>query len=74
MLAIGRALIQNPQLLLLDEPSLGLSPKAMKEIHQIRLKNYEETKNMTNEEYIRHIKEKASKSDLKFPILKKSTV
>lgn len=34
MLAIGRALIQNPQLLLLDEPSLGLSPKAMKEIFQ----------------------------------------
>ena len=34
MLAIGRALIQNPQLLLLDEPSLGLSPKAMKEIFE----------------------------------------
>jgi len=34
MLAVGRALIQNPQLLLLDEPSLGLSPKAMKEIFQ----------------------------------------
>jgi len=34
ILAIGRALIQNPQLLLLDEPSLGLSPKAMKEIFQ----------------------------------------
>lgn len=34
MLAIGRALVQNPQLLLLDEPSLGLSPKAMKEIFQ----------------------------------------
>jgi branched-chain amino acid transport system ATP-binding protein len=34
MLAIGRALIQDPELLLLDEPSLGLSPKAMKEVFE----------------------------------------
>lgn len=32
MLAIGMALMQNPEVLLLDEPSLGLSPRAMKEI------------------------------------------
>lgn len=32
MLSIGRALIQDPEMMLLDEPSLGLAPKAMKEV------------------------------------------
>ena len=42
-----------------------LESKAMKEIHEIRERNYEETKNMTREEYIKSIKERASRSKLK---------
>lgn len=35
MLAIGRALMSNPKLIIMDEPSLGLSPLLVKEIFEI---------------------------------------
>ena len=35
MLAIGRALMARPKMILLDEPSMGLSPKLVKEVFEI---------------------------------------
>lgn len=35
MLALGRALVGNPELLLMDEPTEGLSPLLVREVHRI---------------------------------------
>ncbi|MFM1788975.1 MAG: hypothetical protein RLZZ12_324, partial [Actinomycetota bacterium] len=46
MLAIGRALVSRPKLLLLDEPSLGLAPLIIEQIFSA-IKNLQQSMNMT---------------------------
>lgn len=45
MLAIGRALMTNPKLLLIDEPSLGLAPRLLDDV-------FEKIANLRNEQII----------------------
>ena len=44
MLAMGRALLANPELIVLDEPSMGLSPLLVSEIFEISAEGIEDDK------------------------------
>ena len=46
MLAIGRSLMSNPKMLLLDEPSLGIAPKLVNQIF-VAIKNINKEKKVT---------------------------
>jgi branched-chain amino acid transport system ATP-binding protein len=46
MLSLGRALMSNPRMLLIDEPTIGLAPLVCKEIAQV-LKSLNQEKGIT---------------------------
>ena len=46
MLAIGRAMMARPKMLLLDEPSLGIAPKLVNQIF-LSIKNINKEKGVT---------------------------
>lgn len=56
MLAVGRGLMSNPEMLLLDEPSLGLAPLVVKDILSvlIRINQEEKTTILLTEQNIFH--------------------
>ena len=56
MLAVGRGLMSNPQMLLLDEPSLGLAPLVIKDILKVlvRINREHKTTILLTEQNIFH--------------------